>query len=68
LAGLSGKKIPVFSNDLNELWTSDLGNIYTKSPSIAIIGVLCAFSSPLHNKKIIPAVMGVKEEIYHGKK
>jgi hypothetical protein len=67
LAGLSCKSVAVFSNDLNELWISDLGNIYTASPSIAIIGDLCAFSS-LISKKIIPAAMGVKEEIYHGKK
>ena len=68
LTGLSGKGIAVFSNDLNELWISDLVNIYTESPSIAIIGDLCAFSFLSHNRKIIPATMGVKEEIYYGKK
>jgi hypothetical protein len=46
-----------------------LTHIYINLPSIAIIGDLCTFASPLHNrKKIIPATTGVKEEIYHGKK
>ena len=58
LAGLSCKSVAVFSNDLNELWTSDVGNIYTELPSIAIIGYLCAFSSHISQKKSFPPPWG----------